>query len=194
MMYMYVLFLVITMIGYSKGQPLYKETTNDRLCDTTRDSNEDLFKRLLYLENQVNGLKKEVKYLKGWISFMDSDYLLGREEVTWNYAQIICMKEDAKLVEIESNAEDLFVRGLAMKLTKTVWLGGTDVGTEGRWVWDSDRSPFTYSAWNRATGQPNNYNNQDCLSLYRPYNLTWCDEKCETRYQYICEKEITQDS
>lgn len=27
------------------------------------------------------------------------------------------MKEDAKLVEIESNAEDLFVRGLAMKLT-----------------------------------------------------------------------------
>lgn len=77
---------------------------------------------------------------------------------------------------------------------ETVWLGGTDVGTEGRWVWGSDRSLFTYSAWNRAKGQPNNYNNQDCLSLYRPYNLTWCDEKCETRYQYICEKEIAQDS
>lgn len=26
---------------------------------------------------------------------------------------------------------------------ETVWLGGTDVGTEGRWVWGSDRSPFT---------------------------------------------------
>lgn len=77
---------------------------------------------------------------------------------------------------------------------ETVWLGGTDVGTEGRWVWGSDISPFTYSAWNRAKGQPNNYNNQDCLSLYRPYNLTWCDEKCETRYQYICEKGIAQDS
>lgn len=45
MMYMYVLSLVITLIGYSKGQPLYKETTNDRLCDTTRDSNEDLFSK-----------------------------------------------------------------------------------------------------------------------------------------------------
>lgn len=45
MMYVYVLFLVITMIGYSKGQPLYKDTTNDRLCDTTHDSNEDLFSK-----------------------------------------------------------------------------------------------------------------------------------------------------
>lgn len=29
------------------------------------------------------------------------------------------MTKDAKLVEIESKAEDLFVRGLAMKLTRT---------------------------------------------------------------------------
>uniref|UniRef100_K1R657 Lectoxin-Lio2 n=1 Tax=Magallana gigas TaxID=29159 RepID=K1R657_MAGGI len=145
--------------------------------------------RLLYLENQVNGLKKEVKYLKGWRSFMNSEYLLGREEVTWNDAKIICITEDAKLVEIESNAEDLFVRGLAMKLTKSVWLGGTDVGTEERWVWDSDRSPFTYSAWYK--GQPNNYlDNQDCLCLSRPFNTTWFDENCESKFQYICERKV----
>lgn len=124
---------------------------------------------------------------------MNSEYWLGRDEVTWDEAKLNCMTEDAKLVEIGSYAEDIFVRTLAKKLTKTVWLGGTDVGTEGRWVWQSDRSPFTYSAWNIAKGQPNNYNNQDCLSLYRPYNLTWCDEKCVTRYQYICEKENFQD-
>lgn len=43
MMYMYVLFLVITLIGYIKGQPIYKDITNGRLCDTTHDSYEDLF-------------------------------------------------------------------------------------------------------------------------------------------------------
>lgn len=182
---MYFLILWITLNGYSKGQPLYKDIANDRFCDITHASYEDLYNRVSRLENHVKMLKK-----KGWTSFMDSEYWIGRKEETWNDARIICMINDAKLVEIESNAEDLFVRGLAMGLTNTVWLGGTDVATEGRWVWDSDRSPFTYSAWDIAKGQPNNYDNQDCLSLYRPYNITWCDEKCETRYQYICERKV----
>lgn len=58
---------------------------------------------------------------------------------------------------------------------ETVWLGGTDVGTEGRWVWECDRSTFTYSAWDIAKGQPNNYDNQDCLSRLSSVqpNMVW---------------------
>lgn len=76
---------------------------------------------------------------------MNSDYWLGREEATWNDAQVIvdtsifikkkpmriyesvitkvftfqasCKAVDSRLVEIESEAEDVFVRALAMKLT-----------------------------------------------------------------------------
>lgn len=42
---------------------------------------------------------------------------------------------------------------------------------EGKWVWQSTGTLFSYSAWDMARGQPNNYANQDCLSLYRPYGL-----------------------
>lgn len=83
---------------------------------------------------------------------MNSEYWLGREEATWNDAQVIvdtrfllkikkktmkiyefvitkvftfqasCKAADSKLVEIESEAEDVFVRALAMKLTgKTIF-------------------------------------------------------------------------
>nr|XP_011420026.2 perlucin-like protein [Crassostrea gigas] len=191
---MYVILFIITLIGENIGQIIYENMSEDKCNDAMQTCYKEFYKRELFLENQVNKLTKEVKSIKGWTTFMNSEYWLGRDEVTWDKAKLNCMAEDGKLVEIESYAEDNFVRALAMELTKTVWLGGTDVGTEGRWIWGSDRSPFTYSAWNRAKGQPNNYNNQDCLGLYRPYNLTWCDEKCETRYQYICEKEIAQDS
>lgn len=185
----YVILFVITCIVENIGQLIYERASDDKSIDAMQTCCKEFYKRQLFLENQVNNLTKEVKSLKGWTVFMNSEYWLGRDEVTWDEAKLNCMTEDAKLVEIGSYAEDIFVRTLAKKLTKTVWLGGTDVGTEGRWVWDSDRSPFTYSAWNIAKGQPNNYNNQNCLSLYRLYNLTWCDEKYETRFQYNCEKE-----
>lgn len=70
----------------------------------------------------------------------------------------------------------------------SVWLGGTDFGVEGRWVWESDRSAFTYSAWNTAKGQPNDYFKQNCLTLSLNNNLTWFDQNCVITYQYICER------
>nr|XP_011440035.2 perlucin-like protein [Crassostrea gigas] len=123
-----------------------------------------------------------------WNSFMNSEYLLGLEAATWNNAQLDCSVRGAKLVEIESPEEDVYIRTLANNLTETVWLGGTDVAEEGKWVWQSTGTIFSYSAWNG--GQPNNYQNQDCLCLYRPYGLTWCDESCAASYQYICEREL----
>ncbi|XP_052692574.1 CD209 antigen-like protein C isoform X1 [Crassostrea angulata] len=144
--------------------------------------------RELQLEKQVQKLTKEINYLKDWTSFMNSEYWLGREEATWNDAQASCKAADSKLVEIESEAEDVFVRALAMKLTGSVWLGGTDFGVEGRWVWESDRSAFLYSAWNTAKEQPNNYFKQNCLRLSHINNLTWYDQNCDITYQYICER------
>nr|XP_034321542.1 perlucin-like protein [Crassostrea gigas] len=122
---------------------------------------------------------------------MSSEYWLGLKEATWSDAAIDCLSKGAKLVEIESSAEDNFILTLAMELTRNVWLGGTDMTVEGKWVWQSTGTLFSYSAWDTARGQPNNYANQDCLSLYRPYGLTWCDECFGASYQYICEREIT---
>ncbi|XP_062610565.1 perlucin-like protein [Saccostrea cucullata] len=95
-----------------------------------------------------------------------------------------------KLVEMESSSENNFVRMLAQNLTESVWLGATDREVEGQWRWADNNSLLTFSDWDVLHNQPNNYNNQDCLSLYLPYGLTWCDESCDNRdYQYICERD-----
>ncbi|XP_052692400.1 perlucin-like protein [Crassostrea angulata] len=123
-----------------------------------------------------------------WNSFMNSEYLLGLKATTWNNAQLDCSVKGAKLVEIESPEENAYIHSLANNLTKPAWLGGTDVAEEGKWVWHSKGTIFSYSAW--YSGQPNNYNNQDCLCLYRSHALTWWDDSCAASYQYICEREL----
>uniref|UniRef100_A0A8W8NXL2 C-type lectin domain-containing protein n=1 Tax=Magallana gigas TaxID=29159 RepID=A0A8W8NXL2_MAGGI len=109
---------------------------------------------------------------------MTSEYLLGLKAATWNNAQLDCSVKGAKLVEIHSPEEDVYIGYLANNLTGNVWLGGTDVAEEGKWVWQSTGTIFSYSAW--YSGQPNNYQNQDCLCLYRPYmySLAWGDGSC----------------
>ncbi|XP_052695698.1 perlucin-like protein [Crassostrea angulata] len=127
-----------------------------------------------------------------WNTFMNSEYLLGLEAVSWSTAQLDCIAKGSKLVEVESPEEDAFIRTLAINLTESVWLGGTDKDDEAKWVWHSTNLIFSYSAW--YGGQPNNYQNQDCLSLYRPYGLTWCDESCEASNQYICKRETFRNT
>eukprot|EP00105_Crassostrea_gigas_P040599 XP_019924747.1 PREDICTED: perlucin-like protein [Crassostrea gigas] len=123
-----------------------------------------------------------------WNFFMNSEYLLGLKAATWNNAQLDCSVKGAKLVEIESPEEDVYIRTLAHNLTENVWLGGTDVAEEGKWVWQSTGTIFSYSAW--YVKQPNNYQNQDCLCLFRPFGINWNDISCADRYQYICEREL----
>ncbi|XP_052692507.1 perlucin-like protein [Crassostrea angulata] len=124
-----------------------------------------------------------------WITFMNSEYLLGLKAQTWNNSQLNCSVKGAKLVEIESPEEDTYIRTLANNLTESVWLGGTDLAEEGKWVWQSTSTLFSFSAW--PTRQPNNLdNNQHCLSLYLPNGLTWNDRECSLQYQYICEREL----
>ncbi|XP_065923076.1 perlucin-like [Magallana gigas] len=184
----YLLVLMIMLICDSTGQPLYNNLGYEESVDNTLTCYAEFYSRELQLEKQIKKLTKEIDYLKDWTSFMNSEYWLGREVGTWNDAQASCKAVDSKLVEIESKAEDVFVRALAMKLTGSVWLGGTDFGVEGRWVWESDRSAFSYSAWNTAKGQPNGYFKQNCLTLSLNNNLTWFDQNCDMTYQYICER------
>jgi hypothetical protein len=43
---------------------------------------------------------------------------------------------------------------------ESYWMGLTDSAQEGTFVW-LDGHPLTYSNWNLATGEPNNFNDED---------------------------------
>ena len=60
---------------------------------------------------------------------------------------------------------------LSIQFVETVWLGGTDSTEEGSWTWTESTDAMTFTAW--GPNQSNNYQNQDCLSLYMKFDLMW---------------------
>lgn len=109
--------------------------------------------------------------------------------VTWTGADSTAqgssfMGVNGHLVTIFSQAEQNFVVGLTGGVTNSVWLGGSDAGTEGDWRWVSGE-PFwqgrgsrlggtsvggRYTNW-RNINEPNNGNNivpggEDYLAMF----------------------------
>jgi hypothetical protein len=71
-----------------------------------------------------------------------------------------------------------------------VWVGGTDVFTEGGWVWSASKRPFEGGFTNWAWGEPNHAggdSNEDCVQLYRHKDYAWNDEDCRLHFPFICE-------
>ncbi|VDI13097.1 Hypothetical predicted protein, partial [Mytilus galloprovincialis] len=74
----------------------------------------------------------------------------------------------------------------------SIWLGGTDLKSEGTWVWNNYSQEETEKLIQpifRGPNQPNNYNNQDCLSFHKFLDgYAWDDGICEHLKAFMCEK------
>ncbi|KFB42458.1 galactose-specific C-type lectin, putative [Anopheles sinensis] len=72
----------------------------------------------------------------------------------------------------------------------TWWIGGTDLGREGTFVWISTNIPVGYKTGysNFSPGQPDNTKkNEHCLEIGRFGKVLWNDMPCETKLRCICE-------
>ena len=67
------------------------------------------------------------------------------------------------------------------------WTGGTDVQTEGHWVWNHTGDPLAFTNWH--TLEPNNGSGDEhCLWLDWYFNWKWNDATCNRqRACFICE-------
>ena len=63
------------------------------------------------------------------------------------------------------------------------WAGASDLGSEGAFAWDNGE-PWSYAAW--APNQPDDYQQQDCLSVLG--NGLWDDQQCWASHVYVCEQ------
>ncbi|XP_071115792.1 perlucin-like [Haliotis cracherodii] len=116
-----------------------------------------------------------------------SCYWFSNIKGTFAEARSICRFLGSDLVTITSHTEDAFVRGYATQRGKAerYYLGATDLGLEGRWVWTGNK-PFTYTNW--GPGQPTNYkNNEHCLEAYKGYGYGWNDVNCDKKANFICQ-------
>ena len=89
--------------------------------------------------------------------------------MSWFEANSYCKSVGAKLVEIESEEENVAIveeinRGGYKNRSRFFWIGLTDANKEGTWKLASNGTTATFLNWNSR--QPDNYDgNEDCAHL-----------------------------
>ena len=104
--------------------------------------------------------------------------------MTWYEAKLFCNGLGAKLLEIDSSAENKAILGEIKKRgfhrqKKHFWLGLTDRRQEGEWVLESTLKQPRFTNW--ARGQPDGsgwfrLKDEDCA--YIKANTKWNDWNC----------------
>lgn len=68
------------------------------------------------------------------------------------------------------------------------WIGGSDMLVEGEWEWMTSHNLVTFTDW--ASGEPDDFLNQDCLDIKTSAHYHWNDSPCSYLHWFICEKHV----
>ncbi|KAK3581830.1 hypothetical protein CHS0354_007232 [Potamilus streckersoni] len=108
---------------------------------------------------------------------------------------VYCEMYGGHLVVIETDSEEKYIAGYISKLSPgsfnsgTFWLGASNLQVEGEWIWLNSGGKMRYSNWQQ--GEPNNANsNENCLEMSFSNNFRWNDNKCNNKFNFICETEL----
>lgn len=126
---------------------------------------------------------------KDWYKFEDSCYKLSTTSVQWEEAADECSKIGAYLVEVNSIEENQYIAKTFLKKGTIVWLGGSDLDSEGQWVWKKSKYPLGYQGWQKS--EPNGGVLENCLHIYE-FNQdgVWNDINCARYMPYLCEMNV----
>ncbi|KAK3696106.1 hypothetical protein RRG08_061881 [Elysia crispata] len=143
----------------------------------------------------VTGVFSQTPCRYGWTYFQGSCYGFGHERMTWPEAEQMCVLYEGTLAEIESKAENDFVKNYLRNNTILIniygaWIGGTDIFTEGTWEWAGTKDLIKeFTDW--GPNEPNSIGNdglEDCLAMWKYYDWKWNDEDCHTKQMhFVCE-------
>ncbi|MGE0546563.1 MAG: lectin-like protein [Kofleriaceae bacterium] len=123
-------------------------------------------------------------------------YLFCNVAMTWVGADDLCAMHSYDLVQIDSAAENTYVRATADTLigAQTLFIGANDRTTEGLWEWDNETAfwsngvtiPGKFALWD--TGEPNGQidDGEDCGNLKT--NGSWNDDACSTMRPFVCRR------
>lgn len=120
-------------------------------------------------------------------------YFADSAERTWSEARTNCQARGIgwDLAVIGDPEENSFVRSTA---AYEAWIGATDVGIEGRWMWVDEAEPFfegdagtasmRFTNW--SEGEPNDYDDSDCLRMLT--TGLWADWPCDSPMGRVCSR------
>ncbi|KAL5010468.1 hypothetical protein ScPMuIL_012773 [Solemya velum] len=109
----------------------------------------------------------------------------------WGHSlEMMCLNAGAEIANIEDATENLLVQGWlrnqGSNIYQGVWIGGSDVVEEGRWVYGMTSRRLQYSDW--QSGYPTNGARSNCLLMWKAYHFKWIDSLCESAYNVLCKK------
>lgn len=118
-------------------------------------------------------------------------------ERDYAHAQEACAAQQMHLAWLESAEENAAVAAKIGGAVTDVWIGASDIATEGSWAWDGGAQFWSgnqsgkpvggmFTAW--ATGTPNNANNNEDCGVLMPASATWGDRACGGKLAYLCEE------
>lgn len=149
-----------------------------------------------HLNSKIVELEKSLLKLScldwGWFLYEKSCYYVGMVELTWEEALIKCASFAAHLAQVDDNGENTFLVNLSRERVAGgygTWLGGTDQKQEGVWIWSSSEERIDETFSNFKGKEPNGEKDENCLQLKKVESWAWNDESCETKMNYICEKQ-----
>jgi hypothetical protein len=125
--------------------------------------------------------------------FKTHSYKVFVEKLPWHQAKARCEEMGGYLAVISDAQEEAFIRkliakaGLPLQPKDGVWLGATDQGQEGRWVW-VDGTPMKYSNW--FPNQPNNKQNAEHYLMLWLQSGQWSDQPAVSQQHdiyFVCE-------
>jgi len=118
-----------------------------------------------------------------WIDAADKCYLFeNSQRLSWMDAQQYCQNLGGHLAETLTEDWSNLLTSIANIETEILgvqswWLGLTDLGHEGRWIWPNALVETNFTNW--AEGYPMDGGvENNCVSMKAEYDLKWSDEPC----------------
>ncbi|VDI80717.1 Hypothetical predicted protein, partial [Mytilus galloprovincialis] len=118
-------------------------------------------------------------------------YLENESVMTLIDARETCKRYGQHLPIIENLNEQDFIKSIMEPMHVTIWLDGTDITNEGKWVWYTTGQPIGYFNW--SPGQPDHYfgvHRENCMDYGPEYNMQWNDAPCHNnsrKHNVLCE-------
>ncbi|XP_073828777.1 lectin subunit alpha-like [Musca autumnalis] len=127
-----------------------------------------------------------------WHELEDFGTIFIEEEQKYNWFEAWdeCAMRNMTLIAIDTAEKNAVIdKILRNKFQKcpNLWLGGNDLGLEGKFTWSSTGKRFEFSNWSK--GQPDNYkSNEHCVHYYTITDFEWNDAPCSSKIGFICEE------
>ena len=116
--------------------------------------------------------------------FAENCYLLGEGEGTWANGRAWCKHNNSRsdLVSIHSPLENDHVWGMMHDISPNMWLGLSDQGEEGTWLWSDGTNSTNFQHWH--SGEPNGETRENCAHMR--IDGDWNDLDCTKRNSFMC--------